>query len=362
MGFDSMGGADGVTTVTAMSSERFILRVARVSPALPRGLWILAFYWVLIATGGGFVAQRALATVGNTPRGVVIAVVAGAILLITALYSIRVRRMVWELVQQRRRHNAVLKRAAINASGANAGEREDDPEENTKLYEAILAAEAGSVPGPKRIAELERMYGVSLPRVWVIRPKAVAGGGVRKRASAPREVEGGKATTDIERCLSEPGENLLTVVLIGGWALTVALMVLFAVMVPMRGAGNFVRVGFWVMAAAGFAGPVVWATMFGNYWSMRLHERGVTLVRRGWPRSRVLETVEVELGRDVVVMTIGSGGGVAVSGAPLDWARVGQVRMGVHLAERDLRVWGGPVELPEGMVWRVLGGEKMVKF
>lgn len=39
-----------------------------------------------------------------------------------------------------------------------------------------------------------------------------------------------------------------------------------------------------------------------------------------------------------------------------------QVRMGAHPADRNLRVWGGPVELPEGMVWRVLAGDEMVKF
>ncbi len=354
-GLDWTGRTSLVATLISMSSAPFILRVARVSPALPRGLWILALYWVVIATGGGFVAQRALATVGNTPRGVMIAVVAGAIILITALYSIRVRRMVWELVLQRRRHNAILKRAAIEAGAADAAEREDDPEETAKLYEAILAAEAGSVPGPKRIDQLERMYGVKLPRVWVVGPKAVVGGKARQRAGARASVPG-KATTEIERCRSAPWDRLVAATVVGAWALTAGVMVLFAAQMPLRGAGNFVRLAFWLVAAAGFAGPIVWATIYEKYWSMRLHERGVTLVRRGWPNTRVLETVEVELGRDVLVMTVGSGGGVAASNASREREQAGQVRMGVHLAERNLRVWGGPVELPEGMVWRVLQG------
>lgn len=338
-----------------MSSEPFILHVARVSPALPRGLWILALYWLVIATGGGFVAQRALATVGNTPRGAAIAVVAGAIILITALYSIRVRRMVWELVLQRRRHNAILKRAAMQVGAgdiAGAAEREDDPEEAAKLYDAILAAEAGAVPGPKRLEQLEKLYGVSLPRVWVVKPRALASGGVGRNELEPAR---GKATTEIERCMSEPGEKMVAVMIICAWALTAGLMVLFAMQVPLRGSGNLVRMGFWVVAAVGFGAPVAWATVFGKYWSMQLHERGVTLVRRGWPRARVLETVEVELGRDVLVVTIGSG---AIGRA----AERDPVRMGVHLAARNLRVWGGPVELPQGVMWRVLAGEQMVKL
>ena len=346
-----------------MSTGPSILHVARVNPALPRGLWILALYWAVIATGGGFVAQRALATVGNTPRGVAIALVAGAILLITALYSIRVRRMVRELVLQRRRHNAILKLAAVEAggvSGADAEERANNPAEVAKLYEAILAAEAGTVPGPKRLEQLERMYGVSLPRVWVVGPRALASGGAGK---SPREPALGKAITEIERCMSEPGGKMVAVVMVAVWGLTAGLMVLFAKQVPLRGSGNLVRVGFWVVAAVGFGAPVAWATVFGKYWSMQLHERGVTLVRRGWPRARVLETVEVELGRDVLVVTVGSGAGVAASGGSIGRAgEHGPVRMGVHLAERNLRVWGGPVELPEGVVWRVLAGEQMVKL